>query len=177
MIVFEDSSLKWRAQSTKPWQVRVFYCRDLPQNKTQNWTPNDLHAHVIVSPIPLVRASWLNTLSFFCGQSARMSLPNLFCDMSNLLFSSYVLLNEKLTLHCRFNVCPGSKKLLSAVQILDKESEHGKFVECCLDLWYFTLHGWRKVCNCSENAQVQEKKWITKRCHLIEVSYTYEFSL
>lgn len=42
---------------------------------------------------------WLNTLSFFCGQSARMSLPNLFCDMSNLLFSSYVLLNEKLTLH------------------------------------------------------------------------------
>lgn len=57
-----------------------------------------------------------------------MSLPNLFCDMSNLLFSSYVLLNEKLTLHCRFNVCPGSKKMLSAVQILDKESKHGKFV-------------------------------------------------
>lgn len=58
-----------------------------------------------------------------------MSLPNLFCDVSNLLFSSYVLLNEKLTLHCRFNVCPGSKKLLSAVQILDKESKHGKFVK------------------------------------------------
>lgn len=52
-----------RAQSTKPWQVRVFYCRDLPQNKTQNWTPIDLHAHVIVSPIPLVRAD--STLCHF----------------------------------------------------------------------------------------------------------------
>lgn len=176
MIVFEDSSFKWRAQSTKPWQVRVFYCRDLPQNKTQNWTPNKFTCSCYSVPDSF-GGGWLNTLSFFCGQSARMSLPNLFCDMSNLLFSSYVLLNEKLTLHCRLNVCPGSKKLLSAVQILDKESKHGKFVKCCLDLWYFTLHGWRKVCNCSENAQVQEKKWITKRCHLIEVSYTYEFSL
>lgn len=131
MIVFEDSSLKWRAQSTKLRQVRVFYCRDLPQNKTQNWTPNDLHAHDIVSLIPLVGAD--STLChFFCGQSACMSLPNLFCDMSNLLFSSYVLLNKKLTLHCRMCVLAGSTKLLSAVQILDKESKHGKFVLC---LW------------------------------------------
>lgn len=37
--------------------------------------------------------------------------------------------------------------------------------------------GGEKSATAVKNAQVQEKKWITKRCHLIEVSYTYEFSL